>query len=116
MLVYLKNDLGDENSPNVINFAANTKDRSSSVDFFPSNIQPQRFFWSYGDPSYVRKLFLVLDEGVVVLDSLPYPFNPKEAIAAEILGMSFDVNFVEVTAIFSDGSSHKSQGKLRTVI
>ena len=103
-------ELGAEDSPNVINFSAVTKDRSQTINFFPSSIQPKKFFWTNDN----KKLVLVLDEGLIILDSLQYPFNPNEGVAAEISSMSFDVNFIEVTAVFSDGSEIKSQGKSTT--
>lgn len=105
VLVRLLGELGAEDSPNVINFAAVTKDRSQTINFFPSSIQPKKFFWTNDN----KKLVLVLDEGLIILDSLQYPFNPNEGVAAEISSMSFDVNFIEVTAVFSDGSEIKSQ-------
>jgi len=105
VLVRLLGELGSEDSPNVINFSAATKDRSLTTNFFPSNIKPKKFFWTNDK----KKLVLVFDEGLILLDSLQYPFNPNEGVAAEISSMSFDVNFIKVTAVFSDGSEQKSQ-------
>ena len=84
-----------------------SKDRQTQKDLFPSNIAPKKYFWTPDG----TKLVLVLDEGLVILDALAYPFNPKEGVAGEISSMSFDENFIKVTAVFTNGAVVESEGK-----